>query len=141
MVSWLVPRLRFYGAITLVALYTGCVVMPSVTWAFPRGGAPSHCLSDDHHGAPETQVQAGTHISALDDNAIAEHAGNFTKGGGGKLKCHAGACCGVSCFAAIACGANATMTQPVEASLAFAALDERPEGFGPERIGRPPKFF
>lgn len=141
MLSWLTTRVRSCGAITLVALYAVCVVMPSVALAFPRGGAPSHCLSDDHHGAPETQVQAGTHISALDYNAIAKHAGNSTKGGGGKLKCHAGVCCGVSCFAAIASGANATMTQLVEASLAFGALDERPEGLGPERIGRPPKSF
>jgi hypothetical protein len=133
--------LRSYGAIIFVALYTVCVVTPSNALAFPSGSAPSHCLSDDDHGLPKAQVQAGTHIPALGDNAITKHADNSMKGGGGKLKCHAGACCGVSCFAAIASDPAATIVPPEQASLSFGALDERPEGLGSKRIGRPPKSF
>ena len=141
MLRWLIPTLRSYGVITLAALYAVCAVMPSVALAFPSGNTPSHCLTVDHHGVPEAQVQAGTHIPALGDNAIAKNADNSMKGGGGKLKCHAGACCGFSCFAAIASDPAATMALPVQASLSFGALDERPEGLGSKRIGRPPKSF
>jgi hypothetical protein len=133
--------LRSYSAIIFIALYAVCVVMPSIALAFPSGSAPSHCLTDDHHGVDRGQVQVGTHIPALGDNAITKHADNSMKGGGGKLKCHAGACCGVSCFVAIASDPAATMAQPEQASLSFGALDECPEGLGPKRIGRPPKSF
>jgi hypothetical protein len=133
--------LRSYSATILVALYAVCVVMPSIALAFPSGSAPSHCLTDDHHGVARGQVQVGTHIPALGDNAIAKHANTSMKSGGGKLKCHGGACCGVSCFAAIASDPASTMALPVQASLSFGALDEHPEGLGPKRIGRPPKSF
>jgi hypothetical protein len=141
MLSWLVTRLRFYGAITWVALYAVCVVMPSAALAFPSGSAPSHCLTDDHHGVPEAQVQAGTHIPTLGDHAIDKHADDSMKGGAGKLKCFAGACCGFFCFAAVTSDPAATMALPVEASPSFWALDARLDGRAPKRIGRPPKSF
>jgi hypothetical protein len=139
MLRQLIPRLRSYGAITLIALYAVCVVIPSFALAFPSGGAPSHCLTDDHHGVLEAQVQVGTHIPTLGDNAIDKHADDSMKGGAGKLKCHAGACCGLFCCAAITGNSGATVVRPIHASLLFGALDERLDGRGPKRIGRPPK--
>jgi len=139
MLSGHTTRLRSYGAITLVALYAVCLVMPSIASAFPSSSAPSHCPTDDHHGAPEVRLQDGIHI--LDDNAIVGHAGNSMEGGDGKLKCHAGACCGLFCCAAITSDPAATMVQFVHASLSFGALDERLDGREPKRIGRPPKPF
>jgi hypothetical protein len=115
--------------------------MPSIALAFPRGSAPSHCLTDDHHGVPEAQVQVGTHIPTLGDNTIDKPADDSMKGGDGKLKCHAGACCGFSCFAAVTSDPAATMALPVEASPSFWALDESLDGLGPKRINRPPKSF
>ena len=138
MLSWLITRLRFYGAIILVALYAVCVVMPSIALAFPSGSAPSHCLTDHHRGVSEAQVQGGIHIHVDGDS---KHADNSMEGGDGKLKCHAGACCGLFCCAAITGDSGATVVQPVHASLLFGALDERLEGCGPKRIGRPPKSF
>jgi hypothetical protein len=72
---------------------------------------------------------------------IGKHADNSKEGGDGKLKCHAGACCGLFCCAAITGDSGATVVQPVHASLLFGALDERLDGRGPTRIGRPPKSF
>ena len=44
-------------------------------------------------------------------------------------------------FAAITIDPAFSIVQPIHASLLFEALDERPEGRGPKRIGRPPKSF
>jgi len=96
MLSWLITRVRSYGAIILVALYALCVIMPPVASAFPSGSAPSHCPTDDHHGV----LRDG--IAILGDGAIDKHADNSKEGGDGKLKCHAGACCGLFCCAATA---------------------------------------
>ena len=136
MLSLLIARLRSYGAITLVALYALCVIMPPVASAFPSGSAPSHCPTDDHHGV----LRDGIHIPTLGDGAINKHADNSLNGGDGKLKCHAGACCGLFCCAAITGDPGATVVQPVHASL-FGAPDESLDGRGPKRIGRPPKSF
>ena len=146
MLSWHTTRLRSYSAITLVALYALCLVMPSIASAFPNGSAPSHCPTDDHHGAPEVRLQDGIHIPTLDDNAIYRHAeyrraDNSVDSGDGKLKCHGGACCGLFCCAAITGDSGATLVKPGHASLLFGALDERLDGRGPQRIGRPPKSF
>jgi hypothetical protein len=135
MLSWLVTKVRSYRAITVVALYALCVIMPPVASAFPSGIAPSHCLTDDHHGV----LRNGIHIHTLGDGAIDKHADNSMKGGDGKLNCHAGACCGLFCCATITGDSGATPVQPVHASLLFGALDERLDGRGPKRIGRPPK--
>src|ERR1700730_9336821 len=137
MLSWLITRGRSYGAITLVALYALCVIMPPVASAFPRGSAPSHCPTDDHHGV----LRDGIHIHTPGDGAIDTQADNSMKGGDGKLKCHAGACCGLFCCAAIIGDFGATVVQPVHASLLFGALDERLDGRGSQRICRPPKSF
>ena len=142
MLSWLVPRLRFYGAITLVALYAICVVMPSVALAFPSGSAPSDCLTDDHHRiANQDGIHVHGNIQVHGDGAIGKYPGNSMEGGAGNLKCHGGACCGLFCCAAITGDSGATVVQPVHASLLFEALDERLDGHGPKRIGRPPKPF
>jgi hypothetical protein len=139
MLSRLVTRLRFYGAITLVALYAVCAVLPSVAWAFPRGGTPSHCLTGERHGVSD--VQRGIDDGIRTPGAIGKHTENSMEGGDGKPKCHVGACCGLFCFAAITGDSGATVVQPVHASLLFGALDERLDGHGPKRIGRPPKSF
>jgi len=136
MLSWLITRLRSYGAITVVALYALCVIMPPVASAFPSGSAPSHCQTDDHHGV----LRDGIPIHTLGDGAIDKHATSMN-GGDGKLNCHAGACCGLFCCAAITGDSAVTVTLPVHASLLFAALDKRLDGRGPKRIGRPPKSF
>jgi hypothetical protein len=81
MLSWLISRVRSYGAITLVALYAVCVIMSPVASAIPSGNAPSHCLTDDHHGV----LRDGIHIHVLGDSAIHKHADNSMKGGDGKL--------------------------------------------------------
>jgi len=137
MLSWIVTRFRFFGTITLVALYAICVVMPPAM-AFPSGRAPAHCLTDDHHRIANVRLQYDIHgsIHVLGDRAIDKHADNSMNG---KLKCHAGACCGLFCCAAINSGT--TIAQPVQASLLFGVLDERLDGHGPKRIGRPPKSF
>ena len=89
MLRRLIPRLGSYGAITLVALYAICVVMPSIALAFPSGSAPSHCLTVNHHGTPEVRLQDGIHIPTLGDSAIDKYADNSMNGGDSKLKCHA----------------------------------------------------
>jgi len=137
MLSWLITRVRSYGAIILVALYALCVIMPPVASAFPRGSAPSHCPMDDHHGV----LRDGIHIHTPGDGAIDKHADTSVNGRDGKLNCHAGACCGLFCCAAITGDSGATVVQLVHASLLFGALDERLAGREPKRIGRPPKPF
>jgi hypothetical protein len=142
MLSRLFPRMRFYGAITLVALYAVCVVMPSVALAFRSRSAPSHCLADNHHRIANqdgTHVHGSIHVHGI--GAIGKHPGNSMEGGAGTLKCHAGACCGLFCCAAITGDSDATVVQPVHASLLSGALDEHLDGRGPKRIGRPPKPF
>jgi hypothetical protein len=136
MLSWLIIRVRSYGAITLVALYALCVIMPPVASAFPSGSALSHCPTEDHHGV----LRDGIHIHTLGDGAMGKHAADSKEDGDGKLKCHAGACCGLFCCAVIT-GDAGTVVQPVHASLLFGALDERLDGREPKRIGRPPKPF
>jgi hypothetical protein len=139
MQSWLATRLRSYGAITLVALYAVCVIMPPVA---SGRDAPSHCLTDHHRGVSEARLQDGIHVhGSIHVGAIDNHADNSTKGGDGRLKCHAGACCGLFCCAAITVDSGATVVHPVHASLLFGALDERLDGCGPQRLGRPPKSF
>jgi hypothetical protein len=143
MLSGLVSRFRFYGAITVVALYAICVVMPSATLAFPSGSTPSHCQTDDHHRIANVRLLDGIHIHGSievhGDGAMDQRAGNSMKGGDSRPKCHAGACCGLFCCAAINSGT--IVAQPVQAFLLFGALDERLDGHGPKRIGRPPKPF
>jgi hypothetical protein len=138
MLSWLITRLRSYGAITLVALYTVCVIMPPV--------ASGHNAPTDHcRGVSEARLQGGIHVHGSihvpGDGVIDKHADNSMEGGDGKLKCHARACCGLFCCAAITWDSGATVVQPGHASLLFGALDERLDGRGPKRIGRPPKSF
>src|ERR1700730_2113916 len=137
MLSWLITKVRSYRAITVVALYALCVIMSPVASAFPSGSAPSHCLTDDHNGV----LRAGTHIKRLAVGPINKHVDNSMKGGDGKLKCHAGVCCGLFCCAAITGDSGAAVVQPVHSSLLFGALDERLDGRGPKRIGRPPNPF
>src|ERR1700730_7500155 len=137
MLSWLITRLRSYGAITVVALYALCVIIPPVASAFPSGSAPSHCPTEDHHGV----LRDGIPIPTLGDRAIKKHPDTSMTGGDGKLTCHAGACCGLFCCAAITGDSGAAVVQLVHASLLFGALDERLAGREPKRIGRPPKPF
>lgn len=145
MLSWLIPRLHFGGAIALVALFAVCAVMPPVALAFPHGNTSSHCLTRDHHGVTDVRFQdgIGIHVSfhTPGDSAIDELAGNSKEDGDGKLKCHVGACCGFSCFAAINSDSAATLAWPVHASPLFKRVDESLDGCGSERISRPPKFF
>jgi len=140
MLSWLITRLRGCSAIILVVLYAACVVLPSAALAFPSGRAPAHCLTSVRHGITDAQLLDGTNIHTL-DSAIHEHAGDSKEGGDGKLKCHVGACCGFSCFAAVASDFAATIVRPVQASPLFRRLDESLDGCGPGRISRPPKPF
>src|SRR5580704_16775969 len=128
MLSWLTTRVRSYGAITLVALYALCVIMPPLA-----SSISSHCPTDDHHG----MLRDGIHVHTLGDGAIDKHADTSMNGGDGKLNCHAGACCGLFCCAAITGDSGATAVQPVHVSLLFGALDECLDGRGPQRIGRP----
>lgn len=132
-----ITRLRFRSAITLVVLYAVCAVLPSAVWAFPHGGTSSHCLTGDRHAVSD--VRHGIHTPG--DGAMDKRADNSMKRGDGKLNCHAGACCGVFCCAAITGDSGGTPVQPVHASLLFGALDERLDGREPKRIGRPPKPF
>jgi transposase len=60
---------------------------------------------------------------------------------GGTDKCHAGACCGLCCFATITSDSTATIVRPVHVSPLFQRPDESVDGCGPERISRPPKPF
>jgi hypothetical protein len=137
MLTRLITRVRSYGAITLVALYAVCVIMPPVA---SGRNAPSHC--SHHRGVSDARLQGGLHVhGSIYVGAIDKHADNSMEGGDGKLNCHAGACCGLFCCAAISGDSGATPVQPVHASLLFAALDERLDGRGPKRIGRPPKSF
>jgi hypothetical protein len=137
MLSWLTIRVRSYGAIALVALYAVCVIMLPLASAIPSRSASSHCPTDDHHG----MLRDGIHVHTLGDGAIDKHADTPWNGGDGKLNCHAGACCGLFCCAAITGDSGAPAVQPVHASLLFGTLDERLDGRGPQRIGRPPKSF
>lgn len=142
MLSWHVTSFRFYGATILVALYAICVVMPSAI-ASPSGSTPSHCQIDDHHRIANVRLLDGIHIHGSirvdGDGAMDQRAANSMKGGDGKPKCHAGACCGLFCCTAINSGT--TIAEPVQASLLFRVLDERFDGHGPKRIGPPPKSF
>ncbi|MCI0465499.1 MAG: hypothetical protein L0Y57_00585 [Beijerinckiaceae bacterium] len=142
MLSWIVTRFRFFGTITLVALYAICVVMPSAM-ASPSGSTPSHCQIDDHHRIANGRLLDGIHIhrsiQVHGGGAMDQRAGNSMKGGDGKSKRHDGACCGLFCCAAIT--GDSALGLPVQASLVFRALDERLDGHGPKRIGRPPKSF
>jgi hypothetical protein len=139
MLSWLITRLRSCSAITLIVLYAVCVVLPSAALAFPR--APAHCLTSVRHDITDARLQDGTTIHTPGDSLIHEHPGDSKEGGSGKLKCHFGTCCGISCFAAITSDSAATIVRPVHASPLFRRLDESLEGCGPERISRPPKPF
>ena len=142
MLSWLITRLRCCSAITLVVLYAVCVVLPSVALAFPSGRAPAHCLTSVHHGITDAQLQDGTNIHTLGESAIQEHAGDSKKGGDAKLKCHVGACCGFSCFAAITSNSpTTTIVRLVYTTPLFRRLDESLDGCGPDGISRPPKPF
>ena len=113
MLSSIIIRLRSYGAITLVALYAVCVIMPPLASAIPSRSASSHCPTDDHHG----MLRDGIHIHTLGDGAMGKHAADSKEDGDGKLKCHAGACCGLFCCAAIIGDSGATV-EPVRATVA-----------------------
>lgn len=138
MLSWLITRLRCCSAVTLVVIYAVCVVLPSVALAFPSGHGPSHCLT---RVITDARLQDSTDIHTLGDSALHEHAGNSKEDGDGKLKCHVGACCGFSCFAAINSDSAATVVLPVHVSPLFQRVDESLDGCGSERISRPPKSF
>jgi len=139
MLSWLITRSRSCSAITLIVLYAACVVLPSAALAFPNGGAPAHCLTSGRHGIADARLQHGTNIHTPGDSAIHKLAGDSKEGGDGKLKCHGGTCCGISCFAAITNDSAATIVRPVHACPLFRRLDESLDGCGLERISRPPK--
>ncbi len=145
MPSWLITRLRSCSAMILAALYAVCIIMPSAALAFPSGRASTHCLTGDPHGVTNVRFQNGIDIHGSihtrGDSAIHVHAGNSKEGGDGKLKCHAGVCCGLFCFAAVSSDSAATFVQPVHASPAFGTLNESLDGRVPKRIGRPPKSF
>ena len=141
MLTRLVPRLRSYGAIILIAVDIVCVVMSSIALAFPSATTHSHCLTNDHHEVSEVRLRGGLHIPTLGDSSIDKHVDNSMKGGDSKLKCHAGGCCGLSCFAALTSDSAATIVRPVHASSLFQRLDESLDGCRPERISRPPKPF
>lgn len=138
-------RVRFWSAIALAALYAVCVVSPSVALAFTNGYAPSHCLTGDHPRMSDARLRDDIRIhhgiNALSDGAIDNQANNPVDDGGGKLKCHADACCGSLCFAAIIGDFARTLGQPVLAAALFEALDERLDGRKPKCIARPPKPF
>ncbi len=138
MLSLLITRLRFCSVITVVLLYAACAVLHSVALAIPRSSSSSHCHDRQSVDTRFQDSNIGSSIRALHDSAIHEHAGTSTKGGVGKLKCHAGGCCG--CFAAIT-GNAAAVAPAVHGSLLFRTLDASLDGCGPERIGWPPKSF
>ena len=145
MLSWVISRLRSCSVMILATLYAVCIIMPSAALAFPDASTSSHCLTGDRRGVTDVRFQDGIDIygsiHTLGDRAIHEHPGNSKEDGDGKLKCHAGACCGLFCFAAVTSDSAATFVQPVHASPVFGTLNESLDGRGPKRIGRPPKSF
>jgi hypothetical protein len=135
-------ELAYYQSALVRCDYPGRSIRPlrnhaPIASAIPSGSVPSHCSTDNHQGV----LRDGIHIHTLGGDALDKHADTSMNGGDGKLKCHAGACCGLLCCAAITGDSGATVVQPVHASLLFGELDERLDGRGPQRIGRPPKSF
>lgn len=139
MLNWFLPRMRSSAAV-LAVLYAVCVAVSSIAFPLPSARAASHCLNvGESRGSGEiTRDSAHQDTPILGDRIPDDETG--TAKTGDKSKCHVGACCAFFCFAAAVRGdPSVSSSPPVLAYRVFAAADERPEGCGPERIGRPPK--
>jgi hypothetical protein len=139
MLNWFLPRVRSSAAV-LAVLYAVCVGLSSIALPLPSAKAASHCLNGGENGGLEATAPDGTYqvTPRLGDRIPDDETG--TSKSRDKSKCHVGACCAFFCFAAAVRGdPSVSLSPPVLAYRVFAAPDERPEGCGPERIGRPPK--
>lgn len=139
MLNWFLPRMPSSAAV-LAVLYAVCVGLSSIAFPPPSAKAASHCLNGAENPGSEATAPDGARQATpiLGDRIVDDETG--TTKSGDQSKCHVGACCTFLCFAAaIRSDMSVSSSPPLLAYRVVAAADERPDGCGPERIGRPPK--
>lgn len=141
MLTWLTRKWRFRAAFALAALYSVCVIAPSL--ALANSAAAAHCLTEDHHGLAHVHDQGKSHdhsaARANGDSAVDKHSGaSGSASEDEKQASHIGSCCGLFCFAAVTGDVVFVGAQSVVASRLPPALDESLAGRGPNRLNRPP---
>lgn len=137
MLRWLIARLRRRGAITLVVLYIASVVLPLAACAVMSTEGSAHCRIDIQYDSLDARLNDGTAHNKLEDGI--SHHGNSTEGADAKLKFDVGVCCRISCSVAMMNDSAAAIVRFAHASFPLRRLDESHDGWGPERITRPPK--
>ena len=140
--SALTKTLRVKAAIVLAALYTLCILAPTVAFALSENPAMAHCLTEGHvgvhdHGAnPEYGGKLHVHADGTahqhhDDGAPPQPSRDDGKAA-------IAACCGLFSVVAIPGEPIPSFGLHSLAAVVLSVLTEAPSGRGPERINRPP---
>ena len=138
MLSRLTRGCRIRAILALAALYTFCVLAPSMALAFADGPTAFHCLTDQHGIADSHDHGGKVHMHA-DGTAHRHHDGGAAHGDssdGGKSPPRN--CCGLFCMSALAGVATVGLVAPIHFTFAASVRDEDFVGRGPDRIDRPP---
>src|SRR5712691_1896998 len=96
-------RFRLRAAITIVFLYTLCVLAPHAALAFVDAENVLHCLNDQHGLAAHHDHDGTTHRHA--DGSVHHHGDHGTSKqdhSDSDGKSHPANCCGLFCMSAIA---------------------------------------
>lgn len=139
MLRWLIKRWRFRAAVALAALYTVCLIMP--TMALATGWGAAHCLTEDNHGLAHVRDQGKLHSHAgLHEQGIAhEHSGDVGSATEDeKQRTDATSCCGLFCFSAMTNTFTVLGAQYLVASRLAPRLDGCLAPCGRDRLNRPP---
>jgi hypothetical protein len=139
MLTWLTRSWRFRAALTLAALYTVCLVTP--TMALATGWGAAHCLTENNHGLAHVhdKGKAHSHSGLHEQGTEHEHSGDLGSATEyEKQTTDAASCCGLFCFSAVTNDFTSLGAQYLVASRLAPRLDGRLAPCGPDRLNRPP---
>jgi hypothetical protein len=129
---------RVRAASMIVALYTFCLVAPSVAFALDA----AHCLTDDnHHRAASTHVHADGTVHVHAAGAAHEHAtatDQQDQEGATDQTGHMQNCCGLACVSAIAPVVQADLFDQVRFTTVAVLIADEVPGRSPDQLYRPP---
>jgi hypothetical protein len=151
MLGHLTKRLRIRAALTLITLYSLCVLGSPLAVAFAGNMAELPCFTGEHHGAVAEEVDASVPLASSEhtyhsgvhvhDQAMVHQAIDHSPPqhhGDGQHKQRMSACCGVLCFTAVTHELAAPTGELPKRSVIVEALPVNLSGRAPERIDRPP---
>ena len=124
---------RLRAAAALVALYSFCLLVPSVALAWGNGNGIAHRLMQNHAVGMTSHVHADGTVH-VHGNATGQQDLDSSADQHGQT----GSCCGIACVPAIAPNVQVDLADPLRFTTVLSLIAEGAPGRAPDRLYRPP---